>query len=329
MGRNKYNNNVTEQDCEYIKKYYEQKTVKELATDLNKGVGTIYKTIQKLGLIYENRDGKVWTDDEIEFLKNNYLTMTYVEIASHLKRSLRSVHGKAHLLKLQKGVSTKNWTKEEIQFLRENANSMGYDEIAKHINRSPSAIYNKVYELQLIEDDNKNCRKLKKEQVLFIINNCDKMTDSQLAKKFGASEKAVSEVRKKHGIKKTGKEISGPTYIEIFVKNILDENGIEYIFNEKLGNYVPDFQIKNTKIIIEVQGDYYHCNPYVYTDGPKDDVQIKHVIKDYYKKCYFLSRGYTLLYIWEKDINENPEKIKETILNVCRPQPTLTEDCGI
>lgn len=319
MGNNKYNNNITEQDCEYIKKYYEQKTVKELAIDLNKSIGTIYKTIQKLGLEYKDRDGKVWTDDEISFLKNNYLTMTYVEIADYLKRSLRSVQSKASLLKLRKGISAKNWSKEEIEFLKENANSMGYDEIARHINRSLSAIYNRVYELQLIDDDNKNCRKLKKEQVLFIINNYNQMTDLQLAKKFGASEQAVAAVRKKYGIKKTGNEVSGPTYIESFVKNILDTSGIEYIYNEKLGNYVPDFQIKNTKIIIEVQGDYYHCNPYVYTNGPKDDLQIKHVVRDYYKKCYFLSRGYILLYIWEKDINETPEQVKEKILNVCRP----------
>lgn len=316
---NKYNNNITEKDCEYIKKYYETKTVKELAQDLNKCVATIYKTIQKLDLQYENRDGKVWTDNEIEFLKKNYLTMTYVEIASHLKRSLKSIQGKAHTLKLQKCISAKNWSKEEIQFLIDNANSMGYDEIAKHINRSMSAIYNKVYELQLVSDDTKNCRKLKKEQVLFIINNCDKMTDSQLARKYKVSEKAVSEVRKKHGIKKTGNEVSGPTYIELFVKDILDKHNIKYLYNEKLGDYVPDFQIIGTKILIEVQGDYYHCNPYIYTEGPKDDVQIKHIVRDYYKKCYFTSRNYILLYVWEKEINDNPEKVKEIILNVCRP----------
>ena len=328
MGRNRYNNDVTDEDKKYIEKHYQEKTVKELAEDLNKGLGTIYKTIQKLGLQYENRDGKVWTEEEIEFLQKNYLFMTYVEIAEHLKRSLRSVQGKAHLLGLQKGISAKNWSQEELQFLKDNANSMGYDEIAKHINRSIGSIYNKVYELQLVSDDTKNCRKLKKEQVLFIINNCDKMTDLQLAKKFKVSEKAISEVRKKHGIKKTGNEVSGPTYIELFVQDFLNANKIEYIYNQRLGDYVPDFQIKNTKILIETQGDYYHCNPYVYTNGPKDDVQIKHVIKDYYKKCYFLSRGYTILCIWEKDINENPQKIKEEILKVCRPQLSLTEDCG-
>lgn len=107
--------------------------------------------------------------------------------------------------------------------------------------------------------------------------------------------------------------MSGPTYIEQFVMDILDECKIDYIYNKNLGPYKPDFQIINTNIIIEVQGDYYHCNPLVYGDGPKDEIQIKHVLRDYYKKCYFLSRGYKIIEIWELDINKNPDKVKNII----------------
>lgn len=63
----------------------------------------------------------------------------------------------------------------------------------------------------------------------------------------------------------------------------------------------------------EVQGDYFHCNPYIYEDGPKDEVQIKHIIRDYYKKCYFLSKGYKIIEIWELEINQNLENVKNKI----------------
>ena len=35
--------------------------------------------------------------------------------------------------------------------------------------------------------------------------------------------------------------------------------------------------------------------------------------QDYYKKCYYLSRGYILLEIWESEINNCPEDVKNKI----------------
>lgn len=311
MANNKYNNNVTTEDCEFIKSNYQNMTVKELAEKLNKKPVTIYKTIKKLNLQYENRDGKIWTQKEIDYLSKNYETMTYTEIGYELKRTPKSVMGKAHYLGLIKSNNSKNWTEEELTYLKENINSKSYDEISKHIHRSISAIYTKVWELQLVPKELKCCRKLKKEQAEFIIANCHKMTDAQLAKRFEVSIEAISALRKKYGIKKNGNETSGPTYIEQFIIDFLEDNKIKYKYNKQLGDYIPDFQINKTKVLIEAQGDYYHCNPYVYPDGPKDEIQIKHVLRDYYKKCYYVSRGYEIIEVWEKDINENPDEIKE------------------
>lgn len=291
-------------------------SIKEIAKNLNKCPTTIYKAVKKLDLDSVKREGKPWNENEVAYLKNNYLSMTYKEIAKELNRSYKSVMGKAHLLGLEKATNAKNWTDEEIEILRNSINTESYEEISKKINRSLGAIYTKVWELQLIPDEYKGYKKLKKEQILFIIENSDKFTDSEFAAKFKISISAVEDIRKKHGIIKTGNEVTGPTYIEVFVKNFLDEITLPYLFQEKIDNlYVPDFQIyaNNKKIIIEVNGDYYHCNPYIYKDGPKDEIQVKHVIRDYYKKCYYLSRGYILLEIWESEINNCPEDVKNKI----------------
>lgn len=314
---NKYHNDMTELDYQFIKDNYEKMTIKELMTSLNKCESTIYKAIKKLNLYYEDRSGKVWTETEITYLKQNYLNQTVSELAIHLKRSKKGVQGKLHGLGLRKEeTNTKNWTKEDLEFLKNNANSLTYEELSLKLNRSIMAIRGKVTELQLIPDKYKKQRKLKREQIDFIIANYDKMTDSQFAIKFNVSIESIASVRKKFGIKKTGNQVHGPTYIENFVIDELQKNNIEYLYNKPLDGYVPDFQIKGTKLIIEVQGDYFHCNPYCYPQGPKDEIQIKHVLKDYYKKCHFLSNGYTIIYIWEYDINHNPEKIKELIKNI-------------
>ena len=117
-------------------------------------------------------------------------------------RTEKSVAGKAHLLNMVKSTNSKNWTKEEIEYLKNNVNSKSYAEISKHINRSINAIYTKVWELELIPKELKCSRKLKREQVLFILANCDIMTDSELAARFQVSTEAVAAVRKKFNIKK-------------------------------------------------------------------------------------------------------------------------------
>lgn len=43
---------------------------------------------------------------------------------------------------------------------------------------------------------------------------------------------------------------------------------------------------------------------------------IKHVLRDYYKKCYYLSQGYYILELWEHDINHNPKGVIENITAV-------------
>lgn len=319
MNNNRYNNNFTQADYDFIKENYQKFSVAELARKLNKCQSGVYKTIQKLHLEYDNRDGKVWTEQEVEFLKQNIETHTVQEIANKLRRTKKSVQGKMYGLGIKKSKTT-NWTEIELNYLRDNINSKSYTEIAKNLNRTMSSIYNKVWELQLIDDEYKNHRKLKKEQIQFIILNCLTMTDYELAKKFNVSIETIEDIRKKYGIKKDGNSIHGSTYIEKFVMDILDEYNIPYLYNKPLDDYYPDFQICDSKIIIEVQGDYFHCNPYIYRDGPKDEIQIRHIIKDYYKKCHFLSRGYTIIYIWELEINQNPNEVKDRILKeVCRP----------
>lgn len=313
MANNRYNNNMTENDFNFIKENYEKMSVEEIAKKLNKCKTTIYKAISKMNLKYVNRDGKIWTKEEIDYLKENYLIKTYKEIGLDLNRSKKSVEGKAHFLNLKKSNNSRNWTEEEIEILKNSINSETYEEIAKKINRSLPALYNKVWELQLIPDEFKGSRKLKKEQILFIKENCYRMTDNELSKKFNVSVETIEEIRGQYGLKKTGNEIKGPTYIESFVKDLLDELNIEYKYNQKLGDYKPDFYIESLKIVIEVHGDYYHCNPYLYQNGPKDEIQIKHVIHDYYKKCFYLSNGYNLLEIWENDINKTPDNVKEKI----------------
>ena len=313
MKTNQYHNNMTELDYNFILQNYEVLTPNEMANKLNKALSTIYIAMNKLGVSKWRANGRKWSNEEIQFLKENYKTMKFSDIAIILNRSKSSISGQLGRLGLKKMTKNANWTQKEKQYLIDNIEKKTYQEIGNHLGRTVQSVRAKALELDILPKDIVNGVKLKKEHIQFILANYNKMTDKQLAIKFNVSETAIRDVRKKYNIKKTGNEVNGPTYIELYVKDLLDNYNVQYIYNEYLGEYRPDFVIQNSHIIIEVQGDYYHCNPYLYMNGPEDEVQVKHVLRDYYKKCYYLSKGYTIIEIWEHDINHNPNKVKEKI----------------
>jgi very-short-patch-repair endonuclease len=300
---------MTDEDYEYVRKNYQQKELKEIAKDINKHPATISKALRKLGLYKQ----PAWSDKEIQFLKDNFGTMSYKEIGLRIGRTSKSVSGKAHVLGLTIDGISKNWTREELEILKANVHNMDYESLHKLLpNRSIGAIYNKVYELQLNGEQFRGYKKLKMEQILFILENCSNMTDLELAYKFNVSETAIRDVRRKHGIKKEP-SLGHVSFAEKKVEAFLNEIDVGFVAHQKLGRYIPDFQIKNTKTIIEVQGDYYHCNPKLYPDGPKNEHQIKYIINDYYKKCFYVGNGYVLIELWEHDIINNFDNVQKVI----------------
>lgn len=303
-----------EEELQYIRDNYRDKSPKIISEELGRSHSNVYRQMKLMDLV--NPKGCVqWAPEEEEFLVSNYKTMKYSEIGERLNKTASAVQQHLKKMGYTKETHCANWTDKEKQFLIDNIDCLNYSEISKEIGRSIHAIYTKASEMDLVSKDTMSM-KLKKEQQMYIVANADKMTDKELAIKFGTSVEAVSAVRKKYGIKKTGQEVSGKTYPERVVEGILHELEIEYVYNEMEGEYRPDYRMG--KFIIEVHGDYYHCNPYLYPDGPKDEIQIKHVLRDYYKKCYYLSRGYKILYIWEYDIHHNMEDVNKQIRDFCR-----------
>jgi len=67
-----------------------------------------------------------------------------------------------------------------------------------------------------------------------------------------------------------------------------------------------DYYLNDYDIIVEVDGDFYHCNPEKYPI-PIYEVQKLTVKNDKYKNNLCKKYNKTLIRYWEKDINERPE----------------------
>ena len=104
------------------------------------------------------------------------------------------------------------------------------------------------------------------------------------------------------------------TSIQIKINDILNNLNIKYE-NEKIyGYYSIDNYLNDYNLLIEVQGDYFHCNPQLFNEIIYE-MQLGRVYNDRTKNK-FLKNQYkvNILYLWEKDINERLEVCEKLIL---------------
>jgi len=86
-----------------------------------------------------------WSEDELEYLKDNYLDKKYSTIADELERTESSIKSKASKLGLKKQTGT--WEEKEVRFLKENygeSGEMTAKEIANKLDRSLDSVQNKI-----------------------------------------------------------------------------------------------------------------------------------------------------------------------------------------
>jgi len=115
------------------------------------------------------------------------------------------------------------------------------------------------------------------------------------------------------------------TKIEIAIKEELIKRGfiegIDFIHQYRfLDKFYCDFCFLKQKLIIEADGDYYHCNPQIYTNGPKNSAQVRYIKRDKAKKAYIMkadNSSWTLINLWENDIKRDVvgcvDKIEEML----------------
>lgn len=103
---------------------------------------------------------------------------------------------------------------------------------------------------------------------------------------------------------------------QLVVNGFLDDAGINYIREYAVDYYACDIFLPNHNLIIEVMGDYWHCNPIKYNDEKYkiDKIQFKTITKDKQKKSFIYNHyDYKVLYLWENDILHNHDICKKLI----------------
>ena len=101
-------------------------------------------------------------------------------------------------------------------------------------------------------------------------------------------------------------------------EKILKDNNIEYDYSPVMSKYQYDFKIRNKRILVEIDGDYWHSNPKFYNeDGSNgkrklNNIQINKKRIDKKKEEFADKHNFKLIRIWESDL-ENYNIIQEVL----------------
>jgi len=119
-------------EIKILKDNYSSKTINEIIPMLGNAHtwGSIAQKANELGITDRSRGKIQWSDDEIQFLKNNFWNMTSYELAAALDKKRTIVRMKYKELGLSK-MQMEYWDKRAVKFLRKNYKIMGDVEIAE------------------------------------------------------------------------------------------------------------------------------------------------------------------------------------------------------
>lgn len=289
--------------------------------DANRAFGAKYNlTYNQIRYIYNSNNitfkAAEWSLDEIDYLKKN-THLTPREISTYLNRSENAIAKKARALNLSLArispTKEDSWSNEDIKYLREHYHNTSIEKIAKKLNRTEKAVQVKAARMSLysrsrmwseLEDD--------------ILKANSHMSLSELSFILERTEKSIKHRALALNVR-IGTRIRSK--IEVIVESILKKHDIEYLKDVRplrdIG-YEADFLFSN--IIIEVQGDYWHCNPNIFPIP--SDKQKGFIAKDKLKKKIFESAGYKVFYIWEDDVINRINQVEEQIALIIRDNNT-------
>lgn len=111
-----------------------------------------------------------------------------------------------------------------------------------------------------------------------------------------------------------------PNKIETIVQRELSNRGLKFKFGVILDGLQFDFGNKQHKILLEVQGDYWHGNPKVFGPNkrPLNAIQLAKMSRDATKEEFCIQHGFTLFKIWEMDIKTENFGVLDQIRDLIR-----------
>lgn len=240
-----------------------------------------------------------WSNQEKEYLKNNYKTDSYSEMKAVLDRSEAAIMAKARRMGISKGME---WEKEEEKYLLENYKELDLSDISSEINRSGQSIVAKASRMGIskVED-------WSEDEVEYLTENYQNTWTEDLANEMDRSKSSIYSKASKLGLKSDrtlmrrkdiiSSDLSPPNlskYEKGFICGLISGEGSFVVRNERNDNksFSITVMMKEHDVLREVRESIGYGNLYVHGDyttyNVSDSVIIWNVIIPIFNSSDFM-----------------------------------------
>lgn len=261
----------------------------------------------------ENKRAKKWSEEEESLLKQVYENHSNKDIKELYfpDKTLNSIGAKARKLGLHKS--------EEYMFdLRMSKLKKVEIKETKNVKRSRVIVYCSECEKEIEVIPSK----LKTQKRFYCSKECLRLG----RQKFNSGEnnpnynngKAWSKEMREEASKRAVKRLNERNFNftntkpQMIINEVLDKKSINFENEYDCVLYSIDNYLTDCNLMIEVQGNFFHCNPTMnLPNSRKEEILKKDKAKHkYIKEVYDIE----ILYLWEKDIIEDIEKCERIIV---------------
>jgi G:T-mismatch repair DNA endonuclease (very short patch repair protein) len=316
----------SEEEVAWLEENYASNSIAYCAEKLNRSLHSVQLKASRLKI---KSDFK-WSQEEINYLIEFYPLLGAHKVGKFLNLTPAQVAHKAADLGVKRinGLTTKrNWTPDEDAYISKNAHILSKYEMSRKLGIDRKSLVNRANDIGVkLLDGVKTSTKWNVDHVEFLHQWYGKMSIYEISSFVNKNASAVIAKARRDGLSKSKKE----TLPEQLVKNMLKELNLYFEEQVKIKGtskhvvYTAYFLLDNN-IIIEVQGDYYHCNPALYPNGPINPDQESWVNKDNRKRNFYELSGYQLLEIWESELR-NTSAVKAKIKQFVQSRQTLVTE---
>jgi very-short-patch-repair endonuclease len=126
-----------------------------------------------------------------------------------------------------------------------------------------------------------------------------------------ATKRELTPFEKKKRLEENAKKMAGKlTKPEREFEKLMKEMSIECESQKIIGGSIYDFYLPEYKMLVEIDGDYYHGNPTKYTKDQLNGMQKKNKLNDKEKDIQAKGFGYKIERVWEHDINKEYSSVR-------------------
>ena len=309
---------------QYLINNYANTDTNKIADVIGKDVSVIRARAVKLGI----KKDMFWTEEEIQLLIEKYPFYKTKDLIQKYfpDRSLHSINCKVQDLNLKKDAN--HLVKIRTKIGRENIKKAQFVNINGDLVKVKGKL-SPVYkaristecfmcgkEIQVLES------KLNKQNNVFCSREClGKWRSENLSGEnsplYGKTSSYWTEETRKEKAKIQIEQLINSDFSfrktkpQLIVDDILNRKEIDFEEEYNCKYYLVDNYLKESNLMIEVQGNFFHCNPTMNINNSRRN-KILH--KDKSKHTYIKNKyGIEILYLWEYDINNRLELCEKLI----------------